>query len=190
MQTALATTQPTALAAVQVEPDIAAVLAGHCMPNTIAMYLRDLEAYRAFAGAAWLDPDSLLAYRDSMVVGTVKSPNTINRQLASVKSIVKRMARRKLVAAELAMEFEQVENVSVPALRDRLKAHSKTQIAPADMRSICEAPNTCRLVGKMHSALLHTLASSALRIHEALKLKLSDIPVSYTHVTLPTSDLV
>lgn len=155
--------------------DIESVLAGRCMPNTIKMYARDFDAYRLFAGAAWLDPQSLEAWRDEMISASTKSPNTINRMLASIKSVIKRMARRKMLPADVALEFEQIENVSAAALRDRLKQNSKTQISAEQMRLICSKPNTATLAGKMHAALLHTLASSGLRIHEALKLKPGDI---------------
>jgi len=95
--------------------------------------------------------------------------------LAAVKRVVKEAAGRRLLPTEIALQFSLVPGVKVRALRERLKRHARTRIEPEEMRQICEAPDRQRLVGKMHAALLSTLASSALRADELVRLTTQQI---------------
>lgn len=166
------TTTTTALA-VYTLPDIKDLLAGRLAPNTITRYREDVSQYQAFATKEGLrqgDAQTLALWRDDLVLHSSKSPNTINRQLAAVRKTIKEAATRQMVPPDVAFAFGNIESVSVRALRARLKKN-KVRIFPQEMRALCDTPDTSTLVGLRDRALLHCLASSGLRISEALDLQ-------------------
>lgn len=175
MTTELARTN-TALAPITIDADI---LAGQVTASTIAMYRRDFAAYVDFArdttdpetgkALAPLDSATLSKWRAALAA-TAKSPNTINRMLSSVRRLMKEAATQGYISFELAEAFENVRGVKVAAMRSNLKADARTRITPADMRRLCDAPDTSTLAGLMHRALLLTMASSGLRISEVVTL--------------------
>jgi integrase/recombinase XerD len=159
-------------------PQIDHLLAGQLAPSSIAMYKRDVAAYLEYAtatGQRWLDPATLIAWRDLLSTSSSMSPNTINRMLAAVKRIVREMASRTLLDETAALRFDRIRGVQVKALKKRLKKHSRTKITPEDMRRLCEAPDTGTLVGMRDAALLATLASSGIRASEAATLTLEQV---------------
>lgn len=168
MQTELATTNTNTLAIPAIDPSI---LAGQVRPSTITMYQKAWKDYTAFAGD-WqtaTQPETLARWRTSLAA-TDKSPNTINRMLSSVRAVMKEAEAQGYLAPGTAEQFDHVRGVKVAAMRDKLKADARTRIAPADMRRLCDAPDTDTLAGKMHRALLLTMASSGLRISEVISL--------------------
>jgi len=159
-------------------PSVDDILAGQLAPSSIAMYRRDVAAYNAWVkseGIDALNPRALDAWRDHLAMHTDLSPNTINRMLAAVKRLVREASRRKVIDASLKVEFDQVPGVKVKSLKSRLKHHSRTRIAPDDMRRLCETPDTRTLVGKRDAALLATLASSGVRASELATLTVGQI---------------
>lgn len=177
MQTALTTTQqqPTALAAALGFDT--SILAGSVSESTQRMYRRDFTAYLQWAGsaAAALQPTTLAQWRAHLATATTISPNTINRMISAVKRLIKEAAVQGYTTHETAAAFEQVQGVKVKALKERQKSHARTAISPEQMRAICTAPDASSLAGKMHRALLATLAGSGLRISEAVSLTPSQI---------------
>lgn len=153
------------------------ILAGSVAPSTAAMYRRDFAAYLAFAASpvAALDPTTLAQWRAHLANATTHSPNTINRMVSAVKRLVQEAAAQGYCSHETAAAFNQVRGVQVKALKARQKAHARTAITPEQMRAICNAPDPSTLAGKMHRAFLAALASSGLRISEAVALTLSQI---------------
>lgn len=147
------------------------ILTGQVRQSTISMYKRDFGAYVDFAGGidAALNPAMLAQWRTTLSK-TGKSPNTINRMLASVRSLLKEAATQGYISQEVAARFESVKGVKVSALRGNLKKDARTRITPADMRRLCEAPDVTTLAGKMHRALLLTMASSGIRVSEVVTL--------------------
>jgi integrase/recombinase XerD len=79
-----------------------------------------------------------------------------------------------MLSHEAAQRFKAVDGVKVSAMKDKLKENSRTRITAEDMRRLCNAPADS-LVGKMHRALLLTLASSGARISEIVTLKPAQI---------------
>jgi integrase/recombinase XerD len=159
-------------------PDIEQILAGQLAASSIAMYKRDVQAYTDYATAQalhWLEPQTLLAWRDSLARESVMSPHTINRMIAAVKRIVRELASRDRIPETLALKFDHVRGVKVKALKTRLKQHSRTRISPDEMRRLCEAPNASTLIGARDAALLAVLASSGIRASEAATLTLQQI---------------
>jgi len=136
------------------------------------MYERDFKAYLAYAGSrdAALDPTTLARWRTHLAQDTEMSPNTINRMLSAVKRIMREAAEQKYTTHENAAAFERVSGVMVRALRERVKTTARTKIEPEDMKRLTEAPGTDTLVGLRDTALLHTLASSGLRVSELASL--------------------
>lgn len=163
----------TSLAPATFDPSI---LAGQVRASTIAMYRKAFRAYTEFAGswAAVLDPATLARWRTELS-GQALSPNSINRMLSSVRAVIKSAGEQGYVTADLAQRFDAVRGVKVAAMKDKLKDHARTRITPADMRRLCDAPDATKLVGKLHRALLLTMASSGARISEIVTLKPAQI---------------
>lgn len=148
------------------------LLAGQVRSSTIRSYQMVFTEYLNFAGD-WptaLEPATLAKWRTHLS-GLALSPNTINRKLTSIKAVMKAATEQGYLSPTLALAFSQVDGVSISAMRDRLKANARTKILPEEMRSLCNAPDTLTLAGLMHRALLLTLASSGLRITEAITLR-------------------
>jgi integrase/recombinase XerD len=99
------------------------------------------------------------------------SPNTINRMLAATKRLMKEAAEQGYLSHEQAEAFGHVRGVKIAALKMRVKVNARTRIEPEGMRAITNAAETERLIGLRNLALLHTLASSGLRVSEAAQLK-------------------
>jgi integrase/recombinase XerD len=159
-------------------PDIEHILAGQLAESSIAMYKRDVQAYVDYALSQdlhWLEPLTLVAWRDDLATNSNKSPHTINRMIAAVKRIIRELASRDLLAETVALKFDHVRGVKVKALKTRLKQHSRTRISPDDMRRLCDAPDATTLIGARDAALLATLASSGIRASEAATLTLQQI---------------
>jgi integrase/recombinase XerD len=157
-------------------PD-AGLLAGQVAPSSIAMYRRDFSAYVAFAGdpQTALDPITLARWRAHLASQTTLSPNTINRQLAAVKRLMKEAAQQGYLAADVAAAFQDVPGVRVVAMKDRTKANARTKITPGEMRRLCEAPDQTTLRGMRDAALLATMASSGARIAEIVSLTVGQL---------------
>ena len=83
------------------------ILTGQVRQSTISMYKRDFGAYVGFAGGidAALNPAMLAQWRADLAK-TDKSPNTINRMLASVRSLLKEASAQGYISSELAARFE------------------------------------------------------------------------------------
>ncbi len=151
----------------------ASLLAGQLAPSSIKMYARDFRAYLDFAQTpeAALDPATLGRWRAHLASETDLSPNTINRMLSSVKRIIAEAVRQGYVNEQgLDDAFKRVDGVKTKALKERLKPNARTPISPEDMRRLCDAPDQATLIGARDAALLHTLASSGMRISEAATL--------------------
>ena len=82
------------------------ILTGQVRQSTISMYKRDFGAYVDFAGGidAALNPAMLAQWRADLSK-TDKSPNTINRMLASVRSLLKEAAAQGYISQEVAARF-------------------------------------------------------------------------------------
>jgi len=150
------------------------ILAGKLAASSIEMYKRDFTAYVLWAMQQGLEPltaSTLKRWVTFLANETEMSPNTINRMVSAVKRLVLEAAEQDYTSHEIAAGFEQVRGVQVKALKERIKPNARTRISPDAMRQLTEAPNTRTLVGIRDVALLHTLASSALRVSELASLK-------------------
>jgi integrase len=152
------------------------ILAGLVRKSTADKYVGKLKAYVAFAGSAEaaLDPATFAKWRAHMAAGNL-SPNTINLHLASVRAMMKEAAAQGYISHETAEQFAAVRGVKPSAMKDKLKQNARTKIVSEDMRRLCDAPQADTLVGKMHRALLLTMASSGARISEIVTLKPTQI---------------
>lgn len=164
------------LATIQHKAFDVTILAGLVRKSTADKYVGKLKAYVAFAGSVEnaLNPATFAQWRSHMAAGNL-SPNTINLHLASVRAMLKEAASQGYISHETAEQFAAVRGVKVSAMKDKLKKDARTKIAPEDMRRLCEAPQADTLVGKMHRALLLTMASSGARISEVVTLKPAQI---------------
>ncbi len=148
------------------------ILAGRLAPSSIAMYERDFKAYLAFAMTPELalEPSTLARWITHLAADTDMSPNTINRMLSTVKRLMKEAAQQGFIAQELRLSFDKIDGVKVAALKTRTKTTARTRTSPEAMRSLTDAPDARTLVGLRDTALLHTLASSGLRVSELASL--------------------
>jgi site-specific recombinase XerD len=140
-------------------------------------YQEDFEAYLAYAETPEnaLDAATLARWRTYLANETTMSPNTINRKLAAVKRLMKEAAVQGYTTYEQIAGFERIEGVKIAALRERTKPNARTRIAPEDMRRLTMAPDPDTLIGLRDRAILHTLASSGVRIAELANLRISQI---------------
>lgn len=162
------------------------ILAGTKSANTIDQYKMHFSAYMSFAGsfAMAVQPATLARWRQSLYEtgysladGTVKpySVAAINQRLAAIRGLMAEAAQQGYIAHDIAEQFRYVKGLKVVANKDRQKAHSRTPISRADMQRIIDAPNIATSAGRMHRALLLTLATCGMRVSEAVNLKVSDL---------------
>jgi integrase/recombinase XerD len=71
--------------------------------------------------------------------------------------------------------FERIEGVKITALKERTKPNARTRLSPADMRRLTMAPDPDTLIGLRDRAILHTLASSGVRVAELANLRIPQI---------------
>ena len=149
------------------------ILAGQLAPSSIAMYTRDFATYLTFAGSttAALDATTFARWRTWLAQSTELSPNTINRMLAATKRLMKEAAIQGYLTHEQAKAFAHIDGVKVSALKNRLSVNARTRIEPEGVRAMANAAETERVIGLRNAALLHTAASSALRVSELATLK-------------------
>jgi len=155
------------------------ILANQLSQQTLMLYKESWSKYVEFATGTGLDVTkhtTLQMWRDGMAADVAKySPNTINRHLAAIKRVIKEAYSREYIGNEVYAAFKAVDGVSKKALKANLKSNARTKISVEQMRQLVNAPDTDTISGLMHHALLMTLASTGLRISEALAIKVTDI---------------
>lgn len=163
-----------------------AILAGTKSPNTIEQYRMHFAAYCDFAGsfAAATKPATLARWRLHLFENgyTARngakmqySVNAINQRLAAIRGVMAEAAQQGYMAHAVADDFRAVKGLKQTAAKERRNAHARTKISKEDMQRIIDAPDTATPAGMMHRALLLTLATSGIRISEAVTLKESQI---------------
>lgn len=149
------------------------ILAGSVAPSSKKMYERDFKAYLTYAVTPEMaiQSSTFARWRTYLANSTNLSPNTINRMMSAVKKIMKEAEVQGYIPKGTHEDFKRVDGVRVGALKHRKKEHARTYISPEQMRILTSLPDTLTLVGLRDCALLHTLASSGLRVHELATLK-------------------
>jgi site-specific recombinase XerD len=153
-------------------------LPARAAPSTVAQYQRDLQCYVAFCDYdidTARDPTSLRRWRVWMVDCSRLSPNTINRRLASIKTLAKLSAQHPGVDTQQAYNFHFVEPVKVRALKHRLAPHAQTWLEPDEVRKLWRVADPTTLTGVRDRALIAVLAASGCRIGEVVTLKREQI---------------
>jgi site-specific recombinase XerD len=142
------------------------LLAGHLAPASLVGNGRDMASYERFCTveAAPLQAAGLVVWRTYLAQHTQVSPHTINRHIAAVKCLVAEAALVGQVDRATVEAFARITGVKVPALKARFKSTTRIRITPGQIRRLCDAPVTTRLIGWRDCALLHTLASSGCRV--------------------------
>jgi integrase len=153
------------------------ILSGSVSPSTMRMYERDFRAYLVYAGnpSEAIASSTFARWRTHLASTTSLSPNTINRMLSAVKRLMDEAETQGYVAKGTAEDFKRVHGVRVEALKHRQKVTSRVRISPQEMRMLTSLPDVQTLSGIRDCALLHTLASSGLRVDELATLKKSQI---------------
>lgn len=153
------------------------ILAGNIAPSSMKMYARDFKAFLDFAQTPEMaiDASTLARWRTHLVNTTTLSPNTINRMLSAVKRLMQEAEEQKYVPKGTGEEFKRIRGVKVGALKERRKAHARTRIEPESMRILTSLPDPLTLTGIRDYALLHTLASSGLRVQELATLTVKQL---------------
>jgi integrase/recombinase XerD len=148
------------------------VVAGSVKESSQKMYHRDFIAYLSFAGdkEQALNAAILARWRVHLTQSTSYSPNTINRMMAAVRSIMQIAAEQGYITHETAEAFSHVRGIKKGVLDERKREHARTLITTKEMGYLTSAPDLSTKLGKRDAAILHTLASSGVRISEAAKL--------------------
>ncbi len=144
------------------------ILAGNVAPSSLKMYERDFKTYLNFAVTPELaiEASTLAQWRTHLVTTTSLSPNTINRMLSAVKTLMLEAEEQKYVPKGTGEDFKHIRGVKVGALKERRKPHARTRIEPESMRMLTSLPDPLTLTGIRDYAILHMLASSGLRVRE------------------------
>jgi len=184
----IVTTAPPAYVANAADIDIDHVLAGNLNAASMVQYRNAWTQYLAFARAGGLNPldtTTLVNWRTHLVTvpyritadGTPKlyTPKSINQRLTTVRSVMAKAAEHGLVQTDTAEAFDRVRGVSEKAMKDRQKPHARTRITPEQMRCILDCPDAGKLVGLRDRAMLAVLASSGVRVAEAVSLTVGHI---------------
>src|SRR5947209_9284035 len=153
------------------------ILTGSVAESSMKMYKRDFQTYLDYAVTpeVAVKSSTFARWRTHLANSTTLSPNTINRMMSAVKRMMRTAEQQGYVAKGTYEDFKHVEGVKVGALRSRKKSHARTYSSPEQMRTLTSLPDLLTLSGLRDSALLHTLASSGTRVHEAAKLRKVDI---------------
>ncbi len=149
------------------------ILAGRVTLSSRKMYERDFRAYLDYAVTPELaiQSSTFARWRTYLAKDTQLSPNTINRMMSAVKKMMKEAEVQGYVPRGTHEDFKRVDGVKVGSMKERKKEHSRVYISPEQMRILTSLPDKMTLVGLRDSALLHTLASSGLRVAELATLK-------------------
>jgi integrase/recombinase XerD len=149
------------------------ILAGSVSASSRKMYERDFRSYLNYAVTPEMAVQSLTfaRWRSHLANNTELSPNTINRMMSAVKKMMKEAESQGYVPRGTHEDFKRIDGVRVVAMKERKKEHARTYISPETMRMLTSLPDTLTLVGMRDRALLHTLASSGLRVNELATLK-------------------
>ena len=145
-------------------------------PRSLEGYQSDATLYLRWCdydSARALDVATFRAWRNHLVDATTRSPNTINRRLHAIRSLVVASAAREAIDQAIAFRFRLVEPVGRASLRARLKAQHT--LSPAQVRALVHAPDPLTHAGLRDRALLITLAGSGCRISELLTLTSADL---------------
>ena len=103
------------------------------------------------------------------------SVNAINQRMAAVRKLMDEAATQGYIARTLADDFKAIRGVTLKSNKERRNANARTKITAEQMRLITAQPDTDTLAGMMHSALLHTLAGTGLRISELVTMRVNKI---------------
>lgn len=161
------------------------ILAGTRSAHTISQYKLNFNEYMIFAGSRELAiiPSTLARWRQSLFENGYThagkkykySVAAINQRLASVRSIMYEAAQQGFIPHETAERFRGVKGLKLVANKDRQKIGARTLLSREDVINLINSPDTTTAVGKMHRALITTLATVGMRVSEALDLKYADI---------------
>lgn len=149
----------------------ATILTGKLAPQSLAGYQQDLTAYLRFCkgdSEAALEASTLARWCVHLAHATPLSPHTINRKLSAIKRLVREAALQGYIEDATAEAFRRVPGVLLKAMKERLKV--PIRLTPAQIRSLCDAPQRTTLPGWRDRALLHTMASSCARVSEVITL--------------------
>jgi integrase/recombinase XerD len=153
------------------------------------MYRRDTKAYTVWAKSQQLDPlvpSTFARFRTSLATvpyndkGDKYSPRTINRMLSAVKAVVREAAVQGYMGPQgrdLAKQFDDVTGVRVVAMKDQVKKSARVRVSPSTMRAIVNQPDVQTLLGIRDRAFLLVLASSGVRVDDAVSLTRDQLEV-------------
>ena len=176
--TAIIPASQTGITTEQNIPDLTALLSGTVSASTAEVYKGDARAYTDWAKTQSLDPlhpATFGAWRSHLVAATDYSPRTINRMLSAVRKLISEAAIQGIIPETVAASFARIGGVKVSAMVSRTKRNARVRISPAQMRAIVDMPDAATMKGLRDRAFLLLLATSGLRVSEAVGLRVSDL---------------
>lgn len=164
----------TDLYAIAIEP----LLTGIKAPKTVETYLSHWASYLEFAADRnACHPDTLVVWRQHLINVEKKSTNSINLRLNAVKSIFRELAEHNLIEKSIAWAMRDVRNLKANMMPERRRANNRVRIEPEQMRELVLTPaiQLGEPTGARDRALLLVLATSGVRVSEAVHIKVADI---------------
>lgn len=159
--------------------DVESLLQGMVAERTVAIYTEAWKNYfkyaKSFTNA--MSATTLARWRQYMVTECGLAPNTINLRLIAIKSIARELYAHGEIERTIFWEIKEVRQIPKGALRERRRANNRTRIEPEQMRALCTAPpvDVDAPIALRDRALMMTLATTGLRVSEAINIKVKDI---------------
>lgn len=155
------------------------LLQGLAAENTIISYSVSWREYFKFAGnfTEAMNATTLTRWRQHMVTDCILSASTINTRLRGIKAVARELYAHGEIEHTTFWEIREVRVLPKGALLERRRPHNRTRIEPEQMRALCTAPpvDVDAPIALRDRALMMTLATTGLRISEAVNVKVKDI---------------
>lgn len=151
-------------------------LAGTVSERTMEIYTKAWDDYREFCASLGLEvysAGSVLEWRKRLAASPY-SPNTINTSLSAIKSIFKASMASGQVTIEVYTQVRAIAQVSVRAMRDRLRP-DKDVLSDLTVMAIIDGIDVSTLKGWRDRAVISLLATTGMRIEELCLLRSSDV---------------
>jgi integrase/recombinase XerD len=146
--------------------------------NTLQSYKRDIEQYIVYL---YEKDISILSDTDRATVlsyllklkGIGRSPSTISRSLASIRSFYKYSTKNNIVLAD---PTEDLESPKVERKLPKILTKKEVEL-------LLEQPNCEEMKGSRDKAMLELLYATGIRVSELIAINISDISITESNIT-------
>ena len=159
------------------------ILDGSLDTSSLEVYGRDCRAYLRFAETreAALTPGMLASWMAYLTTTVAYSPSTINRMATAIRRLMHEAGIRGFIDQAIAEGFQRMSGVPTIAFKTTHLPSHAADIEPEKIQHMAEAFSGEGLIALRNHALLHTLASSGLRVETCRLLKLEQLKHGAVH---------